>query len=41
MSDLISREVIGSAGSPEKVEFLVKDCGFDVAFDYKMVVKLE
>ncbi len=28
-------EVIGSAGSPEKVEFLVKDCGFDVAFDYK------
>jgi NADPH-dependent curcumin reductase CurA len=28
-------ETIGSAGSPEKVEFLVKDCGFDVAFDYK------
>ena len=28
-------EVIGSAGSPEQVEFLLKDCGFDVAFDDK------
>jgi NADPH-dependent curcumin reductase CurA len=28
-------EVIGSVGSPEKVEFLEQDCGFDVAFDYK------
>ena len=26
--------VIGSAGSPEKVKFLRKKCGFDVAFDY-------
>ena len=27
--------VIGSAGSVEKVTFLRKECGFDVAFDYK------
>ena len=27
--------VIGSAGSSEKVDFLRKQCGFDVAFDYK------
>jgi NADPH-dependent curcumin reductase CurA len=27
--------VIGSAGSSAKVEFLRKQCGFDVAFDYK------
>lgn len=27
--------VIGSAGSPEKVKFLQKECGFDMAFDYK------
>jgi NADPH-dependent curcumin reductase CurA len=26
--------VIGSAGSPEKVAYLVEDLGFDVAFDY-------
>jgi NADPH-dependent curcumin reductase CurA len=27
--------VIGSAGSPEKVTFLLKECGFDKAFNYK------
>jgi hypothetical protein len=27
--------VIGSAGSPEKVRFLLDECGFDRAFDYK------
>ena len=26
--------VIGSAGSPEKVQFLLNECGFDRAFDY-------
>ncbi len=28
-------EVIGSAGSLEKVKFLQEECGFDIAFDYK------
>jgi NADPH-dependent curcumin reductase CurA len=28
-------QVIGSAGSPEKVKFLLEECGFDAAFDYK------
>ncbi len=28
--------VIGSAGSTEKVMFLREECGFDVAFDYKV-----
>jgi NADPH-dependent curcumin reductase CurA len=28
-------EVIGSAGSPEKVKFLEEECGFDRVFDYK------
>ncbi|KAL7936386.1 hypothetical protein V8C35DRAFT_295364 [Trichoderma chlorosporum] len=27
--------VIGSVGSDEKVDFLVKECGFDAAFNYK------
>ncbi len=27
--------VIGSAGSEEKVKFLVEECGFDAAFDYR------
>ena len=27
--------VVGSAGSAAKVEFLLKKCGFDAAFDYK------
>lgn len=25
---------VGSAGSPEKVDYLLKECGFDAAFDY-------
>ena len=33
--------VIGSAGSAEKVQFLRKECGFDVAFDYKTGPVLE
>ena len=28
--------VIGSAGSAEKVKFLRDECGFDIAFDYKV-----
>jgi NADPH-dependent curcumin reductase CurA len=27
--------VIGSAGSPAKVKFLLEECGFDAAFDYR------
>ena len=27
--------VIGSAGSEEKVKFLLEECGFDIAFNYK------
>jgi NADPH-dependent curcumin reductase CurA len=27
--------VVGSCGSDEKVEFLIKDCGYDAAFNYK------
>ena len=27
--------VVGSAGSPEKVRFLVEECGFDAAINYK------
>ena len=33
--------VIGSAGSMEKVMFLREECGFDVAFDYKVGPVLE
>lgn len=33
--------VIGSAGSIQKVTFLRKECGFDVAFDYKVGPVLE
>ena len=29
-------KVIGSAGSMEKVRFLRNECGFDIAFDYKV-----
>jgi NADPH-dependent curcumin reductase CurA len=28
-------QVIGSAGSPEKIKFLQEECGFDLAFNYK------
>ena len=33
--------VIGSAGSMEKIMFLRQECGFDVAFDYKVGPVLE
>jgi NADPH-dependent curcumin reductase CurA len=33
--------VIGSAGSPEKVQFLLEECGFDAAFNYKSGPVLE
>ncbi|MGD0614240.1 MAG: NADP-dependent oxidoreductase [Verrucomicrobiota bacterium] len=33
--------VIGSAGSVEKVEFLREECGFDIAFNYKVGPVLE
>src|ERR1017187_8374755 len=33
--------VIGSAGSTEKVKFLREECGFDIAFDYKVGPVLE
>src|ERR1039457_5836428 len=33
--------VIGSAGSAEKVEFLREECGFDIAFNYKVGPVLE
>jgi NADPH-dependent curcumin reductase CurA len=33
--------VIGSAGSIEKVKFLQDECGFDIAFDYKISPVLE
>jgi NADPH-dependent curcumin reductase CurA len=33
--------VIGSAGSPEKVKFLMEECGFDAAFNYKTGPVLE
>jgi NADPH-dependent curcumin reductase CurA len=29
-------KVIGSAGSPEKVKFLREECGFEIAFNYKV-----
>jgi NADPH-dependent curcumin reductase CurA len=34
-------KVIGSAGSMEKVMFLREECGFDIAFDYKIGPVLE
>jgi NADPH-dependent curcumin reductase CurA len=33
--------VIGSAGSAQKVKFLREECGFDIAFDYKVGPVLE
>lgn len=33
--------VIGSAGSAEKVKFLLEECGFDIAFNYKAGPMLE
>lgn len=34
-------QVIGSAGSQEKVGFLLNECGFDMAFNYKTAPVLE
>jgi NADPH-dependent curcumin reductase CurA len=34
-------QVIGSAGSPEKIKFLQEECGFDLAFNYKSGPVLE
>jgi NADPH-dependent curcumin reductase CurA len=34
-------QVIGSAGSAEKVKFLREECGFDIAFNYKVAPVLE
>jgi NADPH-dependent curcumin reductase CurA len=34
-------KVIGSTGSMEKVKFLREECGFDIAFDYKVGPVLE
>ena len=36
LSKLRGCKVIGSAGSMEKVKFLREECGFDIAFDYKV-----
>ena len=33
--------VIGSAGTPEKIRFLLDECGFDVAFNYKTASNLK
>jgi NADPH-dependent curcumin reductase CurA len=41
LAKLRGSQVIGSAGSPEKVRFLLEDCGFDGAFDYKTKPILE
>lgn len=35
LAKLRGSTVIGSAGSEEKVQFLLKECGFDHAFNYK------
>jgi NADPH-dependent curcumin reductase CurA len=34
-------QVIGSAGSPDKISFLQEECGFDAAFNYKTASNLE
>jgi NADPH-dependent curcumin reductase CurA len=36
LAKLRGSRVIGSAGSMEKVRFLREECGFDIAFDYKV-----
>lgn len=35
LAKLAGCRVIGSAGSPQKVKFLLEECGFDAAFNYK------
>ena len=41
LAKLRGARVIGSAGSTEKVKFLLEECGFDMAFDYKIGSVLE
>ena len=41
LAKLRGARVIGSAGSIEKVKFLLEECGFDKAFDYKIGPVLE
>jgi len=41
LAKLRGSKVIGSAGSMEKVKFLREECGFDIAFDYKVGPVLE
>ena len=41
LAKLRGARVIGSAGSTEKVKFLLEECGLDVAFDYKVGPVLE
>jgi hypothetical protein len=41
LAKLRGARVIGSAGSTEKVTFLLEECGFDMAFDYKIGPVLE
>ena len=41
LAKLRGARVIGSAGSPEKVKFLLEECGFDMAFNYKIGPVLE
>jgi len=41
LSKLRGCRVIGSAGSPDKVKFLLEECGFDAAFNYKAGPVLE
>ena len=41
LAKLRGARVIGSAGSTEKVKFLLEECGFDMAFDYKIGPVLE
>lgn len=41
LAKLRGARVIGSAGSKGKVRFLLEECGFDMAFDYKIGPVLE
>jgi NADPH-dependent curcumin reductase CurA len=41
LAKLRGARVIGSAGSTEKVKFLLEECGFDMAFNYKVGPVLE
>jgi len=41
LASLRGCHVIGSAGSGSKVKFLLEECGFDRAFDYKVAPVLE